>query len=282
MSRRTREDAEAEDQYIRRHRRLLLGGAPAFDPTSLGVVGAWFDVASASNAGAGLAFTLPNLLSANHATTTTDARKPTIGAASNGVPILTCATSCLRIPLHAAINGATQWWISMHMRITSAAGNPVPFGIDNLDGEASTRKLFAQRFAGDNLNVHDAASPTTLARKYGPATLWPLNTWVHCIWELNLATGGAEATRAVVCVDGLPVVSSFTDSIGTPGSIPTAMAVPTGNMLLGAQRHATAPNPWVGQIGRYILIGNGAMPGVTSGCLTAAARLNLSAFGRPA
>jgi hypothetical protein len=253
-----------------------------FNPQSLGVVGAWFDVAQASNAGAGLAFTLPNLLSSNHAATSTDARKPTLSAASNGVPIMVCATSCLRIPLHAAINSATQWWISMHMRITSAAGNPVPFGIDNLDGEASTRKLFAQRFAGDCLNVHDASSPTTLARKYGPATLWPLNTWVHCIWELNLATGGAENTRAIVCVDGLPVVPSFTDSVGTPGSIPTSMAQPTGNMLIGAQRHAAAPNPWVGEIGRHILIGSSAMAGATTGCLTPAARLALSNFDRPA
>jgi hypothetical protein len=253
-----------------------------FNPASLGVVGAWFDTAQASNAGAGLAFTLPNLLSSNHATTSTDTRKPTISAASNGVPILTLATSCLRIPLHAAINGATQWWISMHMRITSAAGNPVPFSIDNLDAEASTRKISAQRFAGDNLTVHDAANPTLLARRYGTATLWPLNTWVHCIWELNLGTGGAEATRAVLCVDGVPVVSSFADAVGAPGAIPTAMAQPTGNMLLGAQRHAAAPNPWVGQLGRHILIGSSAMAGVTTGCLTPAARLALSNFDRPA
>jgi hypothetical protein len=253
-----------------------------FNPQSLGVVGAWFDTAQASNAGAGLAFTLPNLLSSNHATTSTDARKPTIGVASNGVPILTLATSCLRIPLHAAINGTTQWWIALHMRITSAAGNPVPFAIDNLDGEASTRKLFTQRFAGDNLNVHDASSPTTLARRFGPATLWTLNTWLHCIWELNLGTGGEEATRGVTCVDGLPVTSSFADSVGTPGSLPTSMAAPTGNMLIGAQRHAAAPNPWVGQLGRHIFIGSSAMAGATTGCLTPAARLALSNFDRPA
>jgi hypothetical protein len=265
------------------HNAVYGSSAGGFDPTSLGVVGAWFDVAAASNAGSGLAFTLPNQLTANHATTIIDARKPTISTASNGVPILVCNASCLQVPLHAAINGATQWGFAFHARITSAAGNPVPVSIDSAgSGGASTRKLVMQRFVGDLMNVHDATNPTTVARRFGPATLWPLNTWVHCIVEMNLGTGGAEDTRGVMCADGLPIVSSFSDAVGTPGSLPTAMPVPTGSMNLFAQGHVAGGNSWVGEIGRHLFVFSGAMPGVTSGLLTSSARLALSNFDRPA
>jgi hypothetical protein len=250
-----------------------------FNPQSLGVVGAWFDTAQATNAGSGLAFTLPNLLSSNHATTSTDARKPTISAASNGVPILVCATSCLRIPLHTAINGATKWGIAFHARITSAAGNPVPFSIDNLDGEASARKIMSQRFGGDCATVFNAAG--TEGRRGGPAAMWTLNTWGHFICEVNLASGGVEADRFLWRKDGIPVVSSFADAVGTPGDMPLSMPTPTGNMLIGAQRHATAGNPWVGEYGRHIFIFADAMPGARC-LLTDVAALALSNFDRPA
>jgi hypothetical protein len=263
-----------------RRRDIIYSGG--FDPTSIGVIGAWFDVAGASNAGPGLAFTLPNLLSANHATTSIDARKPTIGAASNGVPILICNTSALQVALHAAINGALQWGFSFHARITTLAGNPVPVSIDSAGSAgASTRKCVWQRFVGDNMNVHDAASPTTLARRFGPAEIWPLNTWVHCTCELNLGTGGAENTRGVMTVNGVPVVSTYVDALGAPGSLPTAMAVPTGFMNLLAQGHVLGTNSWIGEVANMMVI-SGAMSGVTSGLLTPAARINLSNFNRPA
>jgi hypothetical protein len=230
------------------------------------------------NAGAGLAFTLPNQLTANHATTSTDARKPSIGAASNGVPILVCNTSCLQVPLHAGINGATKWGFSFHGRITSAAGNPVPFSIDSGTGGASARKVFAQRFAGDRAHVFNSAS--SAARALGPATMWELNVWHHYTLELNLDSGGAEADRGLWRVDGVPIVSAFTDSTGTPGSLPVAMPQPTGFLNLFAQAAATGNNSWVGEVANIILYSD-SMPG--SRCLlTDAAALAVSAFNRPA
>lgn len=267
----------------RYYRQLLedsRAGGPSFDPTSLGVVGAWFDVASATNAGPGLAFTLPNLLSSNHATTSTDARKPTIGTASNGVPILTCNASCLQVALHAAVNSDTKWGIAFHARITSAAGNPVPFSIDSAgSGGASARKVLSQRSAGENAYVFNAAS--TECRGANPGTIWTLNTWGHFILELNLDSGGAEIDRCVWRKDGVALVSAFSNVVGAPGSMPTAMATPTGFLNLFAQAAVTGNNGFVGEIGRYILIFNAAMPGARC-LLTDAAALNLSNFGRPA
>lgn len=256
-----------------------------FNPNSLGVVGAWFDVSQATDAGSGLAFTLPNLLSSNHATTTTDARKPTVSAASNGVPILVCSASCLQVPLHDAINGATKWGIHFHVRFTSAAGNPVPFSIDSAgSGGASTRKLIAQRFSGDLGYAFDTG---TTGRSAGPASLWPLNTWVACGFELNLGlesspgTPAAEADRMVWTINGLPVTSSFA-AIGGGNPAPVTMQVPTGSMNLFAQAAATGANGLVGEIGRHIFVFSNSMSGVTSGLLTPAARLALSNFDRPA
>jgi hypothetical protein len=256
-----------------------------FNPQSLGVVGAWFDTAQASNAGAGLAFTLPNLLSSNHATTSTDARKPTIGAASNGVPILVCSASCLQVPLHAAINGATKWGIHLHIRVTSAAGNPVPFSIDSAgSGGASTRKIIVQRFTGDLGYVFDSG---TTGRSAGPASLWPLNTWVACGFEVNLGlesspgVAAPEADRMVWTINGLPVVSTFA-AIGGGNPAPLTMQVPTGFMNLFAQGAVAGGNGLVGEIGRHIFVFSNSMSGVTSGLLTPAARLALSNFDRPA
>lgn len=259
--------------------------AGTFNPESLGVVGAWFDVAEASNAGAGLAFTLPNQLTANHATTSTDARKPTIGTASNGVPMLTCSASCLQVALHAAINNAVTWWFHFHVRFTSAAGNPVPFSIDSAgSGGASARKLVAQRFAGD---LGYCFANNTTGRSVGPASLWPLNTWVACGLEINLGlesspgVPAADLDRMLWTIDGVPVTSSAA-AFGGLAALPLTMPTPTGSMNLFAQAAATGGNGLVAQVGRHIFVGNGAMPGVTRGCLTAAARLSLSSFDRPA
>jgi hypothetical protein len=268
-----------------RRRQLVNGERQSFDPTSLGILGAWFDAATASDAGSGLAFTLPNRSSANHATTTTDARKPTIGTATNGVTILTCSASGLQVPLHAAINGAVKWGIHFHIRITSAAGNPVPFSIDSSGtGGASARKIIAQRFSGD---LGYCFANNTEGRSVGPASLWPLNTWVGCGLEINLGlesspgTPAADLDRMLWTIDGLPVTSAAA-AIGGLAALPLTMPTPTGFMNLFCQNAATGSNGLVAQIGQHILVWNDAMPGVTRGLLTAAARVSVNAFGRPA
>lgn len=257
----------------------------AFDPSQLGVVGAWFDAAEAEDAGSGLAFTLPNQLSANHATTTTDARKPTISTASNGVPILVCNASGLQIPLYAAINGDTKWGIYFHIRMTSAAGNPVPFSIDNAGtGGASARKILAQRFSGD---LGYCFANNTTGRSVGPASLWPLSTWVSCGLEIDLAlesspgTPAADTDRMLWTIDGVPVVSAAA-AIGGLAALPLVMPTPTGFMNLFSQNTATGSNGLVAEIGRHIIVLSDSMPGRTRGLLTSQARLNLSNFGRPA
>lgn len=265
-----------------RHARWEVGGGAAsegFNPSSLSAVAAWYRVANASNAGAGLAFTLPDMLSSNHAVTSTDARKPTIGTSGNGLPILTCSASCLQAPLSAAINSATKWGFGAWMKVTTAAGNPVAASIDSGGaGGASLRKVLIQRFVGDNILAFDSQ---TTARRGGPATMWVTNTWAFCTWEMSLDTGEAESVRVVASRGAALQACAYADSNGTPGNFATSMQVPTGSMNLFAQGAAAGGNGWVGDIGPNIYVFGSRMSGATSGLLTPAARTSLMNFEAP-
>lgn len=264
--------------------------AGTFDPTSLGVVGAWFDVAEASDAGSGLAFTVPNQLTANHLTTSTDAQKPTISTASNGVPILVASVSNLLCPLHAAINSSTKLWFGFHARLTTSAALAEVLTI--IPPSASANKLFLginPGVPGVGYNRVGVYQDNVTMRRYqvNSGALFPLNTWAHVLIELNLNLESSpgvlapEADRGVMSIDGVPLVAAFSDGAGTPGALPQTMATPTGSLSFLSRRASDAANPYKGEIGRHIFMGVSAMPGVTSGCLTPAARLALSNFDRP-
>jgi hypothetical protein len=259
--------------------------ASGLDPALLATIGAFF-LPPAVDSGSGLAFTLRNNQTVNHASTIIDARKPTIAAAANGQPIMTCNTSCIQIPLHTEINSVDAWWISFFIRLTSAAGNPVPFSIDSSgSGGASARKLLAIRAGGDLLQVFNSAG--TAARNANPGTIWTLNTWVHCLFELALAresspgVAAPEAERCVIRKDGIAQALTFSNGVGTPNVLPTSTTAPTGFMNLFAQGATLGGNGVVGEVGQTIIIGKASMPGVTSGCLTDAAAAALSSLNRP-
>jgi hypothetical protein len=263
---------------------IICRAFDSLDPALLATIGAFFR-GPAVDSGSGLAFTLRNNQTVNHASTIIDARKPTIAAAANGLPIMTCNTSCIQVPLHTAINSVDTWWISFFIRLTSAAGNPVPFSIDaSGSGGASARKLLAIRAGGDLFQIFNAAS--TAARNANPGTIWTLNTWVHTLLELRLGkesspgVSAPEAERVVVRKDGVAQAITFSNGVGTPGNTPTSMPAPTGFLNFFAQGATLGGNGVVGQVGQTIIIGKGAMPGAGC-CLTDEAALALSAFERP-
>lgn len=263
-----------------------------FDPATLGVVGAWFDVAEASDAGAGLAFTVPNQLTANHMTTSTDVQKPVLSTASNGVPIMVASVSNLVVPLHAAINSATKFWVAFHARLTTLA--VLADLLTVISPGASAQKFFLTLNpggAGIGYNRVIVHQDNVTARRVqtDAGVLFPLNTWVHVIIEINLdlesspGVPAAEADRALLCINGVPSAAvAYADQAGTPGTMPLTMATPTGNLSFLSRRSSDAANPYKGEVGRHILMGASAMSGISSGCLTPFARLALSNFDRPA
>lgn len=261
----------------------VAGSGAPFVPTDSGAVSAWFRVANATNAGAGLAFTLPDVLSANAATTSTDARKPTIAtSAGNGLPILTCdGTRALTIPIHAGINGSAAWGLGIWLRRTTTVGNPAPFTIRALSGAtgAASNKMDCQMtFSGaDSFKVFNNQ---TQSRGAQPAS-WTINTWVFMLYEFD-GTGATEDDRLVISRGGvLQNPLTFQNFDGAPAAMATAAPQPSGGTACLCAQQTSGSNGWVGDIGPNIYILGSKMAGATQGLLTTAARLALTGFEAP-
>jgi hypothetical protein len=192
--------------------------------------------------------------------------------------------SNLSVPLHAAINSTTTWGVAFHAKLTTLAAVTELLTVIPPNASASKLLLTLNPGApGVGYNRFIVFQDALNSRRFqtDAGVLLPLNTWVHITIELNLATGGAESTRGVMCVDGVPVAVLFADGTGAPGSLPVAMPDPTGSLSFLSRRSSDASNPFKGEIGRHIFIFSSAMAGATSGLLTSAARAALSSFDRP-
>ncbi len=259
--------------------------SPADDPVSVtgGALSAWLRVALGTITGSGYS-SIPDMLDgSNPAVQATDARRPVAATSANGLPILACATSLLQLPLTAARNGTTQWGFAAWIKQTGGSF-PVHASIDSAGaGGASARKLFCLQAAASsptNLGVTAFNATSTAARKGVINGVLTASTWKFVSVELNLGTGGAEALRAVITLNAAVQSLTFSDDTGTPGSVPTSMPAPTGNVNLFAQ-NTSALNPFVGNMGPNIYLFGSAMPGATEGLLTPAARTALMNFEAP-
>lgn len=253
-----------------------------FDPATVSAVSAWLRVANATSSG-GLISSLPDMLNSNPAVQATDANKPATGTSANSLPIMTStAAKFMNWPVHASNNGTTQFGYGMWIKATSTTGSRGLADTSALSGGASANKFRSFGVTGGNqfsVRVYNATSTAgrsaTLASGFGT-----LNTWQFVTVELDLDSGGAEASRCVVTIDGVVQTLNFADLLGTPGSMPASMAAPTGSMiLLAIANNGTAG--WVGDIGPNIFFFGSAMAGRTEGLLTSAARTALRNFEAP-
>jgi hypothetical protein len=286
----------SEEDEARRAARLRIAAASAslqsrrsapIDPVNVtaGAVSAWLRVASGTITGSGYS-ALPDALdAANPAVQSTDARRPTAATSANGLPILACSSQAMSLPLTAARNGTTQWGFGCWVKQTGGGASAwVITSIDSAGSAgASARKFLAQPSTGGVTNVgmfvFNATSTTARgAQKTGVLTA---NTWMFLTYELNLGSGGSEATRAVITLNGAVQGLTFSDALGTPGAMPTSMPSPTGSIGLFAQNLSTGANGFGGNIGPNIYLFGSAMPGATEGLLTASARTALMNFEAP-
>lgn len=253
-----------------------------FNPHSVSAISAWLRVPLATVTGSGIS-SLPDVLSSNPAVQATDTRRPALATSANGYSLADFdGTNMLVWPLVAANNQLVTTGFGLHL----IPGDLTSFG-DIVDiwsgaGGASGQNFLIQRNAAqlwwyvslggtNDANVRVAKTADVLAA----------NTPVHLSFEYN---GGAatEADRCVICVDGAPQSLTFAQHSPTAAAMPASLQNRTGNILIGARTNADSPVAGiVARIGPNIVWYSGAMPGVTSGLLTPAARVALSNFERP-
>jgi hypothetical protein len=254
-----------------RHRALAMAATSGFSPTSVSAIAGWLRVAQASDAGSGLAFTLPDVINpANPATQTTDARKPTIGTDAGGLPRLTFTDDVLLWPLSASINNdGTKWGIAFWGDFTSDATERLLFQVTTAGGAASNTKVNV-RYSNTYGLAFDVLTGGNTGRM---GTMVPL-TGKH-FYTIEYDGGQAtNATKVIITIDSLAQSLTFTN-FGL-AAIPSSINTPTGNILIGAGS-LTGGSPAVGSFGANIwpLLGSGGISG--GGLLTASERTNLMA-----
>jgi hypothetical protein len=165
-----------------------------------------------------------------------------------------------------------QFAIYLWLKRLGAAAAQFPWAIDIGTGGASARTLFAQKSGTSQIfRVYNA---TATAARNGTLTnvFTTTGTWNLYGWEFDLGSGGTEAQRAVFTINGVVQTVTFSDALGTPGSVPTQFPSVTGNMALSSQG---GTNFWDGIIGRNIYVFCAGMTGRTEGLLTQAMRNTL-------
>ncbi len=249
-----------------------------------GVLSAWFSLTNsgATVTGAGYS-SVPDLLDAsNPAVQATDARRPTNQTSSNGLPIMTWPGSgnqVLASPLTTARNGASQWGCAAWVRLADVAGSfRSVVTILNATGGGSADKVAAHASTTEyRLNAY--SSDTNGRRAESPALSAVAATWQFVTFEFD-STGANEAARSAISINGVAQTLDFS-SIGV-GTVPTALTVPTGNLLIGSGANAASSSlVFSGSMGPNLYLFGAKMAGAGVGLLTQQARLALMNYQRP-
>jgi hypothetical protein len=239
-----------------------MGGA-AFNPLQLSSTGAWFT--TATNAGSGLAFNWLDVVNSINATTSTDARKPTINVAANGVQILTFAgDDCLLCPIVANNSATAVWGCGFHMRPhqTTVADGLLNYSTST-GGNVNRFQVLANFTANANLvayqNGQSAPAPAVLTN----------NVWKHV--SVEFVGANALGSRTKVFIDG--VASQASDDISN------ALAAITGTFGIGADV-SDGSFGYNGDLANLVIY-KSAMADAGGAILTTGARAALGAFQLP-
>ncbi len=208
----------------------------------------------------------------NDATQADVDRQPTVAASANGLPLATfdATSDVMPWPLSAANNSTTKIGMMMWVNPAIVTGEHRLAVIwDGTGGASIATWLFQQN--DTTLNFITGITGITC----GVAGAFTLNTPACVGFEFNGAATG-DANRLVLTLNGVAQSVSFS------GSVPATVSNATGNMMIGGFQNTDTPGQvFNGKIGPNVFMFNNSMAGVSSGLLTAAARLALAAFERP-
>lgn len=183
------------------------------------------------------------------------------------------------VPLIAAINGATQWgWVGWLKPSSLVGGRHIVCIDSGGGGGASAGKISIEVDSSFfYIYVYSAAG---LLRKATIAigSAFTVNVASLYTVELDLGSGGSEASRCVFTRDGVIQTMTFADVIGSPGAMPTSTRTPTGSMNMRTHSTFATILPWGGTTGKNEYWLASGMAGRTEGLLTAAARAALKTY----
>jgi hypothetical protein len=244
-----------------------------FAPTDISAVSAWLSVAAATSDVNGVS-SVPDLINANPAVQSVNARKPVIET-SFGLP-------CLRF----ATNDVLAWPITAQSAATSYAGWAMWFKPDVVSATMRLMRVSTgtNGASGFGLNMTDAAG--AYASNYStdgdPGHFSQIlvsgaldTSWAFLTLEWSL-DGSSTATRLTLTKNG-----SVLTGVAS-GLVLTTLFAATGNILIGNGADGVASSPLNGLIGPHIYAFNSKMVGATEGVLTPAARLALMQYDNPA
>lgn len=245
-----------------------------FAPTDISAVSAWLSVAAATSDVNGVS-SVPDLINANPAVQSVDARKPVIET-SFGLPCMRFATNdVLSWPITPA-NGATQQWgVAFWMKPDALTGNQVLFITSAGTGGASAARLrlFAQT-AGMTCDIYASGlAGRSMSAASSLSTAWQ---FVTLEYDSSRATEQEKATFTT----NTTVRTRVFGNTGAGAAIGDLLTV-TGNHLIGNANNGSASIPFNGLIGPHIYAFGSKMAGATEGVLTQAARLSLMLYGNP-
>lgn len=268
---------EAREAQARRQAWALLNGG-GFLPSQISAITSWLRVASSTVTGSGIS-SLPDLLNSNPAVQGTDAQRPALGTAANGLRLITGASGkVLTVPLIGGNSQTIQWGMAMHISTPLGAAARTIFGVRTGNGADKLRVNF--KVDSDEslrcvvyLDDSNNRSGLTAASQIGDST-------VHFVTAEFDGDQVTEATRLTLTIDGVVKSLTFANEAGS-GTMPPSMVDAVGNGLIGAFNTAGGSAPFTGFIGPNIYFLGSKMAGATEGLLTAAARTALSNFERP-
>jgi hypothetical protein len=251
---------------------------PTFSPldfsnANAGPLAAWLRLSGATLV-SGDVSSIPDEFSANPATQTTAAARPTAENSANGLPCMRYAgTDLISWPLVANNNSVNQWGFGGWFKPDAVANARMIFFAYAAGGATSAHRM--QLF----FNVTQVAWQVYInnaAGRSGLTSMGLLSTgWQFVTFEYD-KDGATEADQVVITINGT-VCASPGSNIGVGGTL-GALTAPTGFAFIGRDGGA---NPYQGLIGPNLYVLNAKMAGATQGLLTPQARAELMAYQRP-
>lgn len=245
-----------------------------FAPTDISAVSAWLSVAAATSDVNGVS-SVPDLINANPAVQSVNARKPVIET-SFGLPCLRFATNdVLTWPITAqsAATSYAGWamWLKQDVASTVMRLVRVSTGTNGANGFGLNVTSSAGAYVGAYSSDGNSGNFSQLSAAGAIDTSW---VFLTLEWSLD---GTSTATRLTLTKNG-QVLSGAVSGVATNATLFAA----TGNILIGNANDGVASSPVNGLIGPHIYAFGSKMVGATEGVLTPAARLALMQYDNPA